>query len=333
MKIFISIASYQDPLLLETICSAYMNASNKQNLRFGVCEQADEGIDVAGLIFSDQIDYELIQPVMARGPCWARERIQNFYQDEDFFLQIDSHMIFSEGWDEILISYHDWITGCGIDKFVITGYPRSFKPNEDLTNFELDTRFKETLGITFREDRLFEDGYFSMQKSFPANSNNPVVGLLVAAGFIFSSGSLLKEIPYDPKLYFHGEELSIALRLFTNNWSVVHIPRVPLFHLYTDIANLPRKLHWNDEDEKNRVVKWKALDEASKKRLGELIHGDIKGIYGLGNKKSLQGFIDLCGLDLIAKTVISQDIATKNFPFRRLEREDLPFNSIVFKNN
>ena len=39
MKIFISIASYQDLLLPITINSAYTNAKFKENLRFGIIDQ------------------------------------------------------------------------------------------------------------------------------------------------------------------------------------------------------------------------------------------------------------------------------------------------------
>ena len=124
-KIFISIASYQDPLLKETLCSAYENAEEKENLRFGVCEQSNLGIDLASISFANLIQYELIDPVIAKGPCWARSRIQNFIDNEDFYLQIDSHTIFTKGWDQILIQYHNWIEKVLISNFVITGYPLS----------------------------------------------------------------------------------------------------------------------------------------------------------------------------------------------------------------
>ena len=60
-RIFISIASYQDPLLLETLCSAYENAENKDALIFGVCEQADTGINVQSINFRDQINFLYVE--------------------------------------------------------------------------------------------------------------------------------------------------------------------------------------------------------------------------------------------------------------------------------
>ena len=44
MSIFISIASYRDPLLVSTIFSAYGNAEMKEELIFGICDQTAEPI-------------------------------------------------------------------------------------------------------------------------------------------------------------------------------------------------------------------------------------------------------------------------------------------------
>lgn len=331
-KIFISIASYQDPLLLETLYSAYKNAENKDFLIFGVCEQADTGIDIGSIKFKNQIKYELMDPVMAKGACWARARIQKFFSNEDYFLQIDSHTIFAKGWDKILLNYHEWLEKCLQNNIVITGYPRGFKPNNELTSFELNTAYKETLGITFREEKLFEDGYYSVQKSFPANTKLPAKGLLIAAGFLFAKREFVNAIPYDPKFYFNGEELSIALRLYTNGWDVVHIPRVPLWHLYTDVENLIRKLHWNPEDEEHRAIKWVELDKFSKSRLGDLINGKLKPPFGLGQNRSIKSFGMLAGIDLKNKKIVNENIATNSFCFKEIQSDIEPFDSVAFEN-
>ena len=99
MSIFISIASYQDPLLVSTIFGAYNNAKNKAELIFSICDQSDDPINIDDLDFADQVRYEHVNPVFSRGPCWARHRAQTFYQEEDYFLQIDSHTQFLPNWD------------------------------------------------------------------------------------------------------------------------------------------------------------------------------------------------------------------------------------------
>ena len=43
---------------------------------------------------------------------------------------------------------------------------------------------------------------------------------------IFGPGSMVDEVPYDPFLYFDGEEArgSLAWRLYTNGYSIAKIP-------------------------------------------------------------------------------------------------------------
>ncbi|MGY8772731.1 MAG: GlcNAc-transferase family protein, partial [Gammaproteobacteria bacterium] len=253
MSIFISIASYQDPLLVSTIFSAYGNAEMKDELVFGICDQAEEPIKVHEFPFANQIRHEHIDPIMAKGPCWARHRVQNFYQGEDYFLQIDSHTQFTPGWDRKLIDALGMIASNATQdsyhlKPVITSYPRSFKVKDFATGiFELSTGDRHTQIMTYMKDALFSQGSFSRQIGVPTKSDRITHAFVMAAGCIFSRGSFIEEIPYDPNYYFYGEELSMLLRAFTRGYSFFHIPDVPLFHLYTDVENLPRKLHWDPE--------------------------------------------------------------------------------------
>ena len=55
MRIFVSIASYQDPMLFETLASAYVKAKYPENLTFGVLDQSDEPLDIKKITFSNQI--------------------------------------------------------------------------------------------------------------------------------------------------------------------------------------------------------------------------------------------------------------------------------------
>jgi hypothetical protein len=132
MSIFISIASYQDPLLVSTIFSAYKSAQNKDQLIFSVCDQSDSGIKVEEIEFRSQIHYEHVDPLFSKGPCWARHRAQSFFNNEDYFLQIDSHTQFAPNWDRTFIDQLSKISSLKSDdayfnKPVITSYPRGFE--------------------------------------------------------------------------------------------------------------------------------------------------------------------------------------------------------------
>jgi hypothetical protein len=318
MTIFISIASYQDPLLVSTIFSAYKNAKNKDELVFSVCDQSDSGIKVEEIEFRNQIHYEHIDPLFSKGPCWARHRAQSFFDDEDFFLQIDSHTQFAENWDLIFIEQLNKISSIESDdgyfkKPIITSYPRGFEVMDfEKGLFGLHMEDKFTQLIMYREDSLFSSGSFSRQIGMPTKCNEITHAILMAAGCIFTKGSFVKEIPYDPNYYFYGEELSMALRAFTRGYSFFHIPDVPLFHLYTDTSNISRKLHWDPEDEQKRAIKWTELDKKSLSRLDDLFEGNVEEPMNLGDERSLEDYALISGIDLKNNVVLDLEKATKS---------------------
>ena len=318
MSIFISIASYQDPLLVSTIYSAYQNANDKDALVFGVCDQSDNPDNILDIEFAKQIHYDHVDPLFAKGPCWARHRAQSFFQDEDYFLQIDSHTQFSPGWDEKFITELNKIESMGASddyfaKPIITSYPRSFEVLDfEKGLFRLNTGDKHTQVITYRKDSLFLKSSFSRQIGIPTKYLDNTHAYLMAAGCIFVRGSFVKEIPYDGNYYFYGEELSMALRAFTHGYSFFHIPDVPLFHLYTDLSNIPRKLHWDPEDDKDRAIKWNELEKKSLDRLDDLFAGKIEDSMGLGTKRTLADYASLSGIDLEQKKVLDMEKATES---------------------
>jgi hypothetical protein len=316
MSIFISIASYQDPLLVSTIFSAYENAENKNDLIFSICDQSDNMIDINGITFSDQIHYDHVDPLFSKGPCWARHRAQSFFNEEDFFLQVDSHTQFAPKWDSIFIKQLNRISANQkVDEYfkkpIITSYPRSFKVLDfEKGLFELHTGDKHTQVITYRKDSLFLKGSFSRQIGIPTKHTNITHAILLAAGCIFTKGTFVKEIPYDPNYYFYGEELSLAMRAFTHGYSFFHIPDVPLFHLYTDTSNIPRKLHWDPEDDQNRSVKWVELDKKSLNRLDDLFADKVEEPLSLGKERSLEDYALISGIDLKNNLVLDIEKAT-----------------------
>jgi len=104
-KIFISIASYRDPLLFFTLKNAYVNAVHPDNIVFAIVDQNDENQrnQMKKLPFFKQIRYCHIYPEDTLGVSWARSIAYSLYNAEDYILQVDSHTCFEEGWDENLI--------------------------------------------------------------------------------------------------------------------------------------------------------------------------------------------------------------------------------------
>ena len=312
MEIFISIASYQDPLLETTIRSAYDNSANPELLRFGICDQSSHPLDLDLITFSNQISYEHIDPRLSQGPCWARARVQEFYSNEPYYLQIDSHMQFEQDWDSYMLSYLTKIQNEGSSSHsppIITCYPRGFDIVDfDNKNFYLQSDDTSTFTLNFREDSIFCNGPYSSQITSMTNTEI-THGYLIAAGCLFTTGEFVKQVPYDQSLYFYGEELSIALRAFTKGFGIYHIPEVPIYHLYTDTSDLKRKLHWDENEDSSRSVKWHERESISINRLINLIDDKVKGTFGLGDIRTLEEFEYISGINLKEQKIVDTEKA------------------------
>ena len=170
--------------------------------------------------------------------------------------------------------------------------------------------------MTVDSEKAFKDGYFSMQKGLPSQSKEIYKGFLISAGFLFSESKMIEDVPYDPHLYFEGEETTMSLRLFTNGYDVFHIPKIPVFHCYVDYSNLAKRpMHWNEDEDKDRSVKWTDLQAKSKKRIERIIKNDLTNIYGLGSIRTLSEYKDFTGIDIKNKKIIDGE---KAFTFKKL---------------
>jgi hypothetical protein len=303
VKIFINIASYRDPLLQKTVTEAYNSAKYKDSLVFGIVDQSynKETINLDILPFSNQIRYLRIDPEYARGACWARHLSQTYYNGEDYYLQIDSHTLFDQDWDETLIEQYADLKQYHT-KPVLTAYPHVF--TMDGTDYTKLTKKRYHGFIVIMAHPKFHNNgaeAFLNATSMVVNYENSVHGYLLSAGFVFSAGSMVEEVPYDPYIYFSGEEHSLALRLWTHGYNLFHPKQLPL---YTYYGNEYRKVVWGDNDlEKNRPVKWWQYDKNSKEHLAKVVSGQDVGKYGMGWARTIEQYRDWTGIDYLTRTV------------------------------
>jgi hypothetical protein len=301
-KIFISIASYRDPLLHNTVMSAYNNASRKDRLVFGVVDQSFPGefFNLRSLPFADQVRYLRIDPEYGRGACWARNLAQSMWNKEKYFLQVDSHTLFEERWDEIFLNYMGEFEKYH-EKPLITAYPHGFVAVDNNINNLRKSGYDGLLTLVADQAHSFNNDMYVGIQARVLPSGMPVHGFLISANCLFTHGVICEEVPYDPYLYFSGEEHSLALRLWTSGYNIFHVAKIPLYHHY---GREYRTTVWSDDFiEKNRPQKWYLYDRSSKDRLVNIVTGKLGGAYGLGNKRKLDEYIQWCGIDYFNKTL------------------------------
>ena len=298
-KIFIQIASYRDPQLIHTIRDCDMKASDPSKLVYSIAWQHSQEDEWDGLYeFKDDPRFKVvdIDYKNSKGACWARNQLQQNYNGEEYTLQIDSHHRFLQDWDLELISMYNQLKDKGHQKPLLTGYVSSFDPDNDPAG-RIQTPWKMNF------DRFIPEGAVFF---LPASIDNykqltePIPARFYSAHFAFTTGDFVKEVPHDPEYYFHGEEISIAVRAYTWGYDLFHPHKTVIWHEYTRKG---RTKQWDDDKT------WGGKNANSHKRNRKLFEmdGEVKdidfGIYDFGKVRTLLDYEKYAGLSFKKRAV------------------------------
>lgn len=288
--IFISIASFRDPICHKTIKSLIYNSDNWKNLRICVCQQNDI-CDIDCLYKLNKKYHNIIKIINlnyldARGPTKARYLIQQEYSDEEYYLQIDSHTIFKLHWDTILKNTLNKLP----EKSCLTQYlPEYNKLRGSLKVMEIN----------------YIDSFTRINSNYVEDNHNKLfISDAWSASFSFSKGDICIDAPidpYTPNLFF-GEEMDITLRLYTRNWKFYSPNYIIAF---TNFDRSYRKTFWENYNYNKTLSSLSRLRVHY--RLGILpkfiklpdeLLIDIEK-YLIGNYKTLSDYENLIGLKII----------------------------------
>lgn len=292
-RIFVAIASYRDPECQWTVKDLFEAASRPERLQIGICWQFDAEKDQNCFTVPyprpDQVRVTAVSPQDARGACWAKHQALALRGDEPYVLLIDSHMRFAPGWDDDLIAM---LAGIGNPRAFLSTYPAGYvPPNERRYNTPRLTPVKYFQRVMSQDSVLLD-----MAEPMPSH--------LMAGGYLFGPAALFDEVPYDPHIYFIGEEIAHAARYYTHGWDG-YTPHKCLVHHYYARTDAPK--HWGDQKEA-----WARLNVASYKRVRHLLGVErtadptaLQDIdrYGLGSRRSLVDFQAVIGANFNATLI------------------------------
>jgi hypothetical protein len=295
--IFVSIASYRDPELLPTLRDMFANAKYPNDIRVGIGWQRDPSESLEEFYGDTRFRVLDIPYQSARGACWARYAIQQLYDGEDYYMQLDSHHRFVEDWDEKCINMIQQLQAKGHEKPLLTGYISSFNPRRDPQD-----RIQTPWRMVF--DRFIPEGaVFFLPESIDnfRELTEPEPARFYSAHFMFTVGSWGTEVMYDPEYYFHGEEISLAARSFTWGYDLFHPHMVIAWHEYTREG---RTKCWDDDPV---WVKRNDHCHARNRRLfsmdGNVYNPEEFGKYGFGPVRSVREYEKYAGLDFKTRRV------------------------------
>jgi len=307
--IFVQIAAYRDPQLSPTIDDMLDKADNPKNLRIGIAWQhskEDQWDNLDKYKKDKKFRIIDIDHKDSKGVCWARNQVQQLYDNEKYTLQLDSHHRFVQGWDTILVEMINDLQKSGFNKPLITSYIPSFDPENDP-----GARINEPWKMNF--DRFIPEGaVFFLPSSFDSwdDKTKPLPGRFYSAHFAFTLGEFSLEVQHDPEYYFHGEEISIAARAYTHGYDIFQPHKVVCWHEYTRKG---RTKQWDDDKD------WSKRNDYCHLKNRKLFEMDGEkrdidfGKYGFGNKRTLKDYERYSGL-CFGKRAITQQVKENKPP-------------------
>ncbi len=297
--IFIQISSYRDPELKPTVLDAINKSSGKHEIHFGLhISYLDElEIDVPDI---SNIKYTTSKAPQNVGVGIGRYIAHQFYNNEDFYFQCDSHSRFVENWDEIAINSILNYQSQGINKPLLTMYPANYwykdETFSETSSDLLDPDYKTIISFTQKPED-FKKLRIPSQTAVPANGS--IFTRSISAGSLFTVGPFMAP---NKEMAFWGEEIVMAARAYTQGYDLVVPEKQYLYHLYYNHEKPElnrRKIFWQDFPKEYEIMNAESRKIVYKTLLEETI-----GEGYLGTERTLAEYGKFAGLDFLHGEII-----------------------------
>lgn len=259
-KIYVQIPSFLDGELAPTVLDLFAKATNPQNIFVSVFSQDRDHPNLEAIFEAygvTEYAYEKIHYIDAKGLGYARVQAnKHLSRKYKYFLQLDSHMRFSRGWDiRIIADYEKSHTHFG--KIMYSVYPPGYEEDsrdDYLTSIKLIKHETSDI-IPFQPKSAdYIGGIYGEETGF------------ACGGFLFGRTEYILHVQYDPQIYFEGEEQLYSLSLFNNGVKVIAPPKIYVYH---DYEGTNRKRNWEVNPS------WTELQAISDQRLQDLFDGKL----------------------------------------------------------
>ena len=269
-SIFISLASFRDHLLGDTLKGAFDQAKHPDKLFIGAIVQncfglnpypgepgvqCRTGAQVVGKVNgrdqtkvsdappdrngieefcssvehkkycdSGQIRVLYLHENESLGPAMARYYASKLWGGETYFVQVDAHLEFYKHWDELYTN--ELKSTKSFPKAILSSYPPGFQTENGgvLNNESKGTRLCTcTFSDSDVEAKIIR---INTGVGYSGNEEHPTQIPFIAAGFFFTPGTFLADVPFDPYMpwCFMGEEIMLSMRAWTHGWDI-YAPR------------------------------------------------------------------------------------------------------------
>ena len=295
--IYISIAAYNEPHLELMISNCLENAEHPGRVNFGIWCHYNDGTrpDLGKYenVTSAFTDY----PAML-GLCAGRLNSLSFYNDEDYCLQLDAHMLFEKNWDTKIINAFEEIKK-DYEKPIISTYVPWWSISGSKINYYSNDSNVLCSPMIIDNSIGNQEGYPKLTtKHSDWKEENYKEHALVTGHFIFSEPSILEDVAPDPKIMFAGDEITMALRLWTRGYRMFAIKNPIVWHLNKFDGDLYYKDRLMSAETPGKETELhKSRSSSGYRRIKDILTGNVLGYWGAPSLEKLKEFESVIDFD------------------------------------
>ena len=312
-KIFISVVGLLESEIKHTVKDFLSNAASPERLHFSIVVQDEE--DPAEWFreiirfYNATMTYKFMPLSEVKGVGQARSLAQKTLTlDYEYYLQIDAHSRAAEEWDNRLIRWYNLDGWENESKFIYSTYPKTYGYVSDLgSDVDIPSLVTNKTQKIYYENNIDLDGVPTAKVMLKrgVKFNEHVLRIpfvndfeqrnhqLFCAGFAFGRTEHFLDVPYDPNFCYHGEELSMSIRMFIKDIKVVEPLENLIYHDYYGHVN-GRRPSWFVEQgemfkEQKSQIEFFEFDDRGRRRLELFLDGYLDTPYGV-KKEDVQRF-------------------------------------------
>ena len=301
-KIFLSLVSWRDPFLVNTIKNAIKNAKNPELLVFGcVFDGYEEDEWMLKGIDEIDADIRLIKQDANTASIYLCETrgdiLMSLYQDEQYFMQTDCHSKFRKNWDAYLRAELAIAKKAFGEKTILTGINSGFNHWEEDIFYNQTTSSMPTQAILdeFYPAPPVRGEYVEKPEGAMTQES------LFNAGMFFATSDFVKTVTQPKDFAFQFEQPIMTLRTFTAGYNMIAPTKAYVSNFdYHDAHEThdeyvryvrgqdPKWSHvWHDVHQKCETLYYKIVNE-----------NIVDESYALFPNKTLAEYEEFSGIDL-----------------------------------
>ena len=305
-SIFVNIPSYADPQIWPSIDDIFKKAKHKERVFIGVAHQTfdfeadSKKVKKYKEKYGDNLRIILLEAGSIIGCQPSRKYTHEFYENEDYYFNTDSHARMIDQWDKkIILEFEGIEKRHGRSAITAFGYSYDINNNgeDELEHYAGIPRFYME---DFNVNHFRETGVVTMRSSIheiPHELPSPYI----SGHFCFTRGAYVKEVLFVDKIIFTEEELFMYLRFFKYGINVFNPVQNYLYHYFDrdSTKKLNRRLIWEDFPDKFYPAQQSGIEHFIWVVENNIIDKD----YGLFDKRSLKDYEDMFGINFKNRTV------------------------------